>query len=91
MPESTHVTFTGCKHLDYSDNYTAKKNLIQLGGTTKLCWDRKEFIGHVDLVQFCKLRGRLNSPEACHCEEMKMCSEYEDVEHSIPIETIDLS
>lgn len=81
--ERGEVVFTACKHLDFGDHFTAEKNLISLGGVTKVCWNRKRFIGHVDLVQFCKLRGRLNVPGACHCEAEKMCSSYEDHEHHV--------
>jgi len=84
------IFFTGCKHLDFSDNYTAKKNLINLGGETKVCWDR-HVMDEADprLVQFCKLRGRLNNPEACHCEAEKMCNEYLIFKHHVPLDTID--
>ncbi len=38
-----YVFFNACKYLDFSDKYTAKKTLISLGGTAKVCWDRPVF------------------------------------------------
>lgn len=84
------INFTACKHLDFSDNYTAKKNLISIGGTTKVVWDRPVIDeSYPRLVQFCKLRGRLNNPESCHCEAMKQCNDYEDFNHEVPLDNID--
>jgi len=83
------ISFTGCIHLDFSDNYKAKKNLINLG-ETKVCWDRPHiYEAEPRLVQFCKFRGRLNSPEACHNFETKMCYKYEEFKHHVSLDTID--
>ena len=80
------VKFTGCKHLDFDVEYTAKKKLIYLG-ETKVFWLRKSYDPSLPtMVQFCKLRGRLNSPGACLNERNARCSEYEDFEHEVEIE-----
>lgn len=77
------LKFTGCKHLDFSGNYTAKKELISVFGETKMCWDRPVIDHRPALVQFCKLRGRLNNPEMCLCEKTKQCSDYDEIEHEV--------
>ena len=84
MKQETTVKFTGCKHLDFSDNYTVKKNLIRVKDGTKVCWNRPVMGSYYpSLVQFCKLRGRLNNPESCLCDEHKQCSDYEETEHEV--------
>lgn len=83
------IKFTACKHLDFSDNYTAEKNLISTCGETKVCWDRSVLDdSYPRLVQFCKLRGRMNNPEMCVCEQNKQCSDYEDFEHEVALDTV---
>lgn len=78
------IKFNACEQLDFSDNYVAKKELILIGNTTKVCWDRPVIDdSYPRLVQFCKLRGRLNNPEACLCEEKKQCSDYINIEHIV--------
>ena len=76
--------FTACKHLDFGNSYNAKKNRISSNGKTKVCWSRLVIdFTFPSLVQFCKLRGRLNDPEACLCEKDKRCGEYVDFEHIV--------
>lgn len=78
------IKFNACKHLDFSNNYTAKKNAINIKGQTKVCWNRPVIDSTFPaLVQFCKLRGRLNNPESCLCEANKQCSDYSDIEHVV--------
>ena len=78
------IEFTACEHLDFSDNYTAKKAAISMQGTVKVCWDRPVIDdSYPRLVQFCKKRGRMNSPEMCMCEANKMCSDYNEGNHSV--------
>ncbi len=78
------LTFTGCEHLDFSDNYAAKKEPIGIGNETKICWDRPVIDESFPaLVQFCKLRGRLNNPEMCLCEKTKQCSDYVETSHDV--------
>ena len=78
------ITFSGCEHLDYSDNYGAKKEPIQIMGETKICWDRPVIDEtYPALVQFCKLRGRLNNPEMCLCEKTKQCSDFNEIDHKV--------
>jgi len=80
------VKFNGCRHLDFSDNYAAKKSAICINGKTKVCWDRPVIDEtYPALVQFCLLRGRLNNPEFCLCEENKRCSDYVDIVHIVEI------
>lgn len=78
------LKFNGCKHLDFSDHYIAKKELISVFGETKICWDRPVIDQSFPaLVQFCKLRGRLNNPEMCLCERTKECGDYTEFEHEV--------
>lgn len=81
-----NIKFMSCKHLDYSDNYNAKKTLIFLG-ETKVCWVRtvidESYPKLVQLVQFCKLRGRMNNPEMCTCAEKAQCKDYKDFQHEV--------
>ena len=83
------IKFTACKHLDFSDKYSAEKNLISACGKTKVCWNRPVIDNtYPQLVQFCKLRGRMNNPEMCLCEKNKQCSDYEDFEHVVNLKEI---
>ncbi len=89
--EQKVIEFTACKHLDFSDNYLAKKNLITHQNEIKVCWNRPVIDNLFPrLVQFCKLRGRLNYPNICLSEQDKLCSEYEDFEHKVNFHTIDM-
>lgn len=83
------MRITACKHLDYSDNYTAKKEIIKDGNAIKVFWNRK-VINEEDpnMVQFCKLRGRLNNPFACTTEDRAKCRDYLEFEHDIDDSTI---
>ncbi len=78
------TSFKACKHLDFSDSYFAKKAGIVFDGTSKLCWERKDPEGKLQLCQFCKKRGRLNGPTCCLSEAHKQCSEYEEKEFDLP-------
>lgn len=81
------IEFTACEHLDFSDSYAAKKDAIVIGSETKICWNRPVIdSSYPSLVQFCKKRGRLNSPESCLSESCKMCSEYNDFSHIVTFE-----
>ena len=80
---SKKIRFTACKHLDFADNYTAKKVLIY---GTKACWERAFIDASVPrLVQYCKKYGRLNYPESCLRQADKMCSDYKEFEHTVII------
>ena len=82
---SKKIKFTACEHLDFADNYTAKKVLINIFGT-KVCWERDvEDVSNPRLVQYCKKYGRLNYPESCLKEADKMCSDYKEFEHTVII------
>ena len=74
------MKFKGCKHLDFSqDNY-----MCELVGISKhVGWERRDPEGKLQLCQFCKLRGRLNDPEACIGDGNAMCNDYEEIEHII--------
>jgi len=79
---SKKIKFTACEHLDFADNYTAKKVLFG----TKVCWERKIIdVLFPRLVQYCKKSGRLNNPESCLREADKMCSDYKEFEHMVII------
>lgn len=66
-----------CKHLDFTDNkYSARK--VTVGGI--ICWEREPDPDYPEkplLVQFCRQRGRLNSPDACTTRLCALCSDYE--------------
>ena len=88
MPDT--IIFKACKHLDFSDNYDAEKNLISNYGETKVCWNRKitPYEGAPKLVQFCKLRGRMNDPKFCLDEYCQGCQLYEEHTHTVKLDTI---
>lgn len=67
---------TGCKHLDYSDNYPGCE--LQELPTGLKFWQRKEvpYEGAPVNVQFCKLRGRINDIFSCASAVGMTC--YED-------------
>ena len=80
---SKKIKFTACEYLDFADNYTAKKALIN---GTKVCWERELIDASFPrLVQFCKKSGRLNNPDCCLSEADKMCSDYKEFEHTVII------
>ena len=79
---SKKIKFTACEHLDFADNYTAKKVLFG----TKVCWEREVVDESFPrLVQFCEKSGRLNNPNCCLREADKMCSDYKEFEHNVII------
>lgn len=81
------INFLACEHLDFSDSYSAKKDAINTKFGTKICWNRPVIDStYPSLVQFCKKRGRLNNPESCLCESNKMCSDYNDFNHTVTFE-----
>ena len=86
------LKFTACKFLDFTDTYSAKKELINNLGVTKLVWHRKVLdTTYPSLVQFCKRIGRLNNAEACLCKLTAQCNDYEEQEHIVSFNTINLS
>lgn len=74
------VEFKACEQLDFSDNYSGKKEIIkQWNGDLKVCWNSPVLdTSYPNLVQFCKLRGRLNNPNNCLYEVNRECSDYKD-------------
>jgi len=83
------IKFNACKELDFSEKYSADKVLISLG-EKKVCWSRHVFDGEPRLIQFCKLRGRLNNPEMCTSKKTAQCSDYEDFKHKVKLKTINI-
>lgn len=80
------INFLACEHLDFSDLYSAKKEAIITKFGTKVVWHRPVIDStYPSLVQFCKLRGRLNEPESCLCQSNKKCSEYNDFNHTVKL------
>ena len=77
------INFKACKHLDYSDAYTAKKKLMS---SNYVFWLRNVPEDMPRMVQFCKLRGRLNHHEACIGSCNAQCGEYSETEHSVEVE-----
>jgi len=89
----SEIIFNGCINLDFSENYrpTCKRQLLAGKEKPSMFWMRPDIgIGAPQMVQFCKLRGRLNSPDACICEEKKMCSDYEEIEHVVNVKESEL-
>ena len=82
------IKFKGCKHLDFSDNYTNCKKRASVADLYAY-WERGEVWTDGGTnprdVQFCKKRGRLNFKSACvhGCAE---CSDYEECEHKVIVE-----
>lgn len=86
------IKFTACKNLSYDKNkYGQSCELNLLGGDGKAVWVRKNqpYLDAPVLVQFCNLRGRLNTPTACLCQRDAVCSDYSDFEHVINTEDVD--
>ncbi len=81
----TTIDFTACQHLDFSDEFLATKNLINVMGQTKITWQRR----NGDMCQFCELRGRINSIVGCLTQETARCSEYEPKLFRIPCDSVD--
>jgi hypothetical protein len=82
------IKFTACKQLNYNDDYSAKKVVCDSYGIDKVCLDRPVIdSSYPRYVQFCKLRGRLNKPFHCLCEENSICSDYEDFEHTVKLDS----
>jgi len=80
--ELVTVTFSGCKHLDYEDHFTARKQLLS---GDRVFWMREvsPYEGAPRMVQFCKRHGRLNGPEECLSEDKARCSDFCSVQHTV--------
>jgi len=80
------IRFRGCKHLDYGDNFTncTKENFSGI----LVAWMRHDIrnLEAPKVVQFCKLRGRLNQLAACIGKCNAQCALYDEVEHAIEYE-----
>jgi len=78
------VTFSGCKHLDYEDHYTARKELLS---GDRVFWMREvsPYEGAPRMVQFCKRRGRINDPERCFTADKACCSDFSPVLHRVVV------
>lgn len=75
------MKFKGCKNLSFENNYSQCEKVI-VGN--HVCWERTFAEGDMPkLVQFCKLRGRINSSTGCIGDCNKICSDYEDFEHDV--------
>lgn len=84
--QAVKITFTGCKHLDYRDEYTCRKQIMGNGVDGPIVfWMRDVPLGLPAMVQFCKLRGRLNNPQACLTEATRMCPQYEEINHTVEV------
>ncbi len=79
------IEFKSCEHLDYEPNYgNCKRQLISCG-ETKLCWKRLAFAPMNDLVQFCKKRGRINSPTGCLTKDNATCSDFKGINRTVDV------
>jgi hypothetical protein len=80
------LTFNACKHLDFDDHYTAKKEPMQFNGEIKVRWNRPVIDEtYPNLVQFCKKRGRLNKEYSCLCKDTAACNDYIDFKHTVTL------
>lgn len=71
------MTFKGCKYLDFNqEDYSCEL----VGISNHLGWERFDIDGRLQLCQMCKLRGRLNHPEACIGKKNAMCPDYDEVD-----------
>lgn len=78
------IKFNACEHLDFDEKkYSISLAVISSGGMAKLVWERKSIDNELQLCQFCKLIGRLSSPEACLSEKYKMCNDYKEKKHIV--------
>lgn len=82
------ISFKACEYLDFSDTYSAEKHLISVGGCPKAFWMRNVEADLPSMVQFCKLRGRLNEPQACLDAGHAYCDKYNEVTHTLFLTTI---
>ncbi len=83
------VKFNGCKHLVYdTSKYDNRLSLKELPMELGVYWERPDCLcnGINKEVQFCALRGRLNSRIACLEGAGFECSLGEMVEHTVNIE-----
>lgn len=81
-----NLKFIACEFLDFEDNYTAKKEIINHNNSKKICWNRPTIDNsYPSLVQFCKKRGRLNNPTSCLCNKDKACNDYKDFNHNVSL------
>jgi hypothetical protein len=85
------IEFKGCKHLIFDrEKISNNCKIVALPGGCGAFWRRcPEFTAHigngVKEVQFCELRGRLNSKVAC-LKRMAECPKYEEVTHKVEVE-----
>lgn len=72
------ITFKGCKQLDFEPHYV-QCELVGIGN--HVCWERLNlpYEDAPKLVQFCKLRGRINNPYSCVCGNGE-CMNYDEIE-----------
>lgn len=76
--------FKACKYLDFYGKYIGCHKEVLANG--KVFWFReKADPSMVPMVQFCKKIGRLNHPQACTSDIFKMCRDYEESLHEVPI------
>ena len=80
----TKTTFTGCKHLDFETNFLSCKKQTLADGS--VFWLRDVDPDLPLMVQFCKLRGRLNHPLHCLKVCHAVCRLYEAAEHTVEVE-----
>ena len=87
------IAFEGCKHLSYDiEKYDKRLILKALPFGIGVYWERPGVLcnGENKHVQFCQLRGRLNSKIACLKNAGFECSEGELVEHKVTIGAINI-
>ena len=76
------VKFTACSHLDFSDNYAARKQIL---GSGKVFWMREVGEDLPSMVQFCTLIGRLNNPEPCLSQCSALCGQYAEEDRIVEV------
>ena len=76
------VKFSACEHLDFEPNYGNSKRQLISCGSTKMCWKRAM---NGDLAQFCKKRGRINSPVGCLDKDNAACTDYIEKKYIVDV------
>jgi len=83
------MKFLGCKHLNFDKKkYDSRLEQRALPGGVGAYWHRPDILLPDEFcaadVQFCNLRGRLNSKVAC-LKGMAECGEYSEIEHDVEV------
>jgi hypothetical protein len=83
------IKFKACRYLIFDKNIIDSRIKLKSADNRFVYWHRPEELlpdsNCVADVQFCELRGRLNSKVAC-LQDCGECELYEEIEHSIEVQ-----